>query len=78
MAFAAAFAVFPVPFLRRLPSATRWGMVALGGLFLIGAVGWETVAGQHGEGRSRNVQGALLTAVAESFEMAGAILFVVV
>jgi hypothetical protein len=66
-----------LPFLAHLPRATRMRVLLAGGLFLLGAIGFEMIQGRYdSEHGLENLTYRLLVAVEETLEMAGSILFI--
>lgn len=68
--------VFFLPFLLRLPAATRFTFILAAALYLGGAIGMELVDGRYRELHGTEIVYHLLVAVEEGLEMAGAILFI--
>lgn len=74
--FAASVGGLYLRFLWSLPARTRYLILAAGGIFLCGALGVEAVTARYVEENSfANLTYAGLATVEESFEMAGASLF---
>lgn len=67
-----------IPFLFRLPTKTRWGYIAAGGLFVIGAAGLEVVEALVRRSQGRGLAVALTATAQEVLEMASIAYFIVV
>jgi len=67
---------FFLPFLLRLPAATRFIFILAAALYLGGAIGMELVDGRYRELHGTEMGYHLLVAVEEGLEMAGAIVFI--
>lgn len=67
---------FFLPFLTRLPAATRWGFSLAAVLYLGGSIGMELVDGRYAELYGTEIVYHALVTVEEGLEMAGVILFI--
>lgn len=67
-----------IPFVAKLPPVTRWGYIASGGLFVLGAVGLELVEGAWQEVHGTGLGLKVIVGVQELLEMAAIALFIVV
>ena len=77
MGLVAVLAFYFVGFLRRLPAPTALAFIGGGILFLGGAIGVEMIGGWYSERHGENTQTYnLITAIEESLEMAGVIVFI--
>lgn len=67
------FAIAYVPFLLRLPAATRRGFILAGMIFVGGALGVEAISGWYGSTRGDDYIYELIGAWEEVFEMGGVV-----
>ena len=71
-----AFALFFIPFLRRLDSRMRWQWVAAGAIYVGGALGFETLSGRAIALYGPNVAFQSMVVCEETSEMLGVIVFI--
>lgn len=74
--FAVIVAVIYIPFLRRLPRATRRGFLLAGGLYIGGALGLEVIEAVTDPAREMPMRYMTLVAIEEGLEKAGVIVLI--